>query len=64
MNVSEETALAHDLIVVYGVHAAHTASERACFCAGMADDDEASKWRRVMALVMAENGQSFLAHDA
>jgi len=61
MNVSEETALAHDLIAVYGARAAYKASDRACLCAGMADDDEAAKWRRVMALVASQSGLSFLA---
>lgn len=60
MNVSEETALAQDLIAVYGAHAALKASDRACQCASMADDDEAAKWRRVTALVAAQAGMSFL----
>jgi hypothetical protein len=64
MNVVEETALAQDLIAVYGDNAASKASERACLCAGMADDGEASKWRRVMALVAAESGLVFVVQDA
>jgi hypothetical protein len=51
LNLTEETALAEDMLRRHGSDAAVKASDKACLKAAQGDEQDAAKWRRVMVAI-------------